>query len=484
MKRLAKALILLAVMSAACTKDAEIQEREYPMVRTFLTSDSESITFTGEIFSKGSQEIISYGFVYDTLFGKQVDTILLKGKPEEEYSITLQAGFAPGEIYQLRAFIRTPENYIFGNKIEFGFNGSKPVELYSFTPSRGTTGDTVIIEGKYFSRAIGGNIVRFGNDTAKVILVEEGRLFVTVPEIPEDQICQISVKTPSSFSSLAGQFERWYNWTRLYDSIPGSYHRGTKAGDFFVLFDNWNQTTMAYNISTGSYFTTSPFPGSDYGYYSPVFSCEGLAYMLCNGSKQLWQYNPETDVWIQKQDIPSQIQTDFKPMVFGSVAYFLIDHENLTDIWAYDASADTWTQKAEGLACPHYSDVSIAAGNKGYFCYNTGDYIGVYEFDPVLDTVRYLCEYPGKEIHDLSGFFIDGKIYIGLGYYEFFSRYMFEYLWEFNPQTLEWKESFSFPGHDDYKRFVVNAFSEEGYVIRHKFASQVTEVYKFNPGKR
>lgn len=484
MNRIAAAALICVLILTGCTKDAQIMDRDHPMITTSLESDNESITFTGIILSEGEQQIIGYGFVYDTLYGKRVDSILFKGKPGNKFSITLHAGFAPGRLYKLRAFVRTAENYVFGNQLEFVFNSSKPVELTGFSPSRGTTGDTVVIEGKYFSRAIGGNIVRFGSDTAKVVLVEEGRLLVKVPEVPVDQICQISVKTHSSFSSLNGQFERWYNWTRIIDSVPGLDGRSTKAGDYFIIFDNREQTITSLNVHTGLSSIATQGPGSEFTYYDPIFSCENMAYLICRGSKELWQYNPESDTWTRKQDIPGQINIYSKPLVFGAIAYFLVERNNDTEVWAYDAAADLWTFKTDEINITAFSECTFTAGEKGYICKNIEYVIHVYEFDPNSGTVRYLCKYPGLGNNDLSGFFIGGKIFIGLGKFEYAYYRNAEDLWEFDPQTLEWKETWSFPNYNGNTQYSITASSEDGYVTRHYYTSDVTEVYKFDPQKQ
>lgn len=484
MKRFALALVLLTVLSAACTEEAKIQEREYPLVRTFFTSDDESITFTGEIMSKGSQEIISYGFVFETQHQEQVDTILFIGKPAENFNITLQSGFAPGVMYHFRAFIQTSEHCIYGNRLDFMFNDSKPVELYRYYPIRGTTGDTIVIEGKFFSRLSCRNIVMFGSDTAKVIIAEDDKLYVKVPETPKDQICQISVKTPSSFSSFEGNFERWYNWSRIIDSVPGTYQRGTKAGQYVILFDYWDKTTMVTNINTGLSNFATQFPGSGYTYYDPVFSCEDKAYFLCNGSNQLWQYIPQTGEWIRKQDVPTPLEPYSKPIVIESIAYFIDSNNDSVRLWAYNAIDDAWTFKKNLTGSHFYPVASFAAGNKGYFGCNESGIVKVYEFDPVTSTIKHLSDYPGQGKTNLAGFFIDGKIYLGLGYYESGIQYLAKDLWELNTMTLKWQESFSFPDYEGYKGCQINIFSEDGYVTRNYYSFNKTEIYKFDPLKQ
>jgi hypothetical protein len=92
MNRIAAAVLISVLILTGCTKDAQIMDRDHPMITTSLESDNESITFTCEILSEGEQQIIGYGFVYDTLYGKKVDSILFTGKPGKKFSVSLQAG--------------------------------------------------------------------------------------------------------------------------------------------------------------------------------------------------------------------------------------------------------------------------------------------------------------------------------------------------------------------------------------------------------
>jgi len=483
MKQFALIIMLFAILSAGCIKDAEIPDPGYPLVMTFVSSDSESIKFIGEIMTEGNQEIISYGFVYETQHGQKVDSIHFKGKPENKFSIELQSGFTPDVLYHLRAFVQTTNHYVFGNSLDFKFNYSKPVELYNYTPFRGTTGDTIVIEGKYFSPSINGNIVIFGSDTGKVVIAEVGKIYVKVPEVPVDQICHISVKTPSSFSSFEGDFERWYNWERIWDSIPGYYQNGTKAGNYMVMYDYWEKTLMTCNLLTGMSNPATQFPGTDNSKNDPVFTCMEMAYIMCNYSKQLWQYDPVTGDWKRKQDIPEELVTYQKPMVIGSIAYFLVDNNVTVQLWAYDALTNVWTLKTNLPEAPSHSVLSFATENKGYFCSDRNGKIEVYEFDPDSCTIKFLSTYPGKGVKNLAGFFINGKIYIGLGHYDYF-EYQAEDLWEFNNHTLEWKKSFSFPNHEGYIGYSSKIFSKDGYLTRNYFSSKKTEVYYFDPAKQ
>jgi len=296
-------ILIAAIFLTCCTKEAEIKQRKYPMVQTNIELTDGCVILIGDLI-EGEQPILYYGFIYDTNHYlshlSTSDTIYLKGNPENSFSVDLHAGFKPNKTYIVSAFIKTKEVTFVGNQLSFQFNNSKALELASFNPGRGTTDDLISIKGRYFSSSKRGNIVTFGSDTAIVEHASENELLVRVPNIPDEQQCRIKVVTPTSNASFTDYFERWYKWKRIQDSIPGHNHYGEKCGDYFYMFDFTVKDMFRFNVITGESNLCSPIPSNYIDYLDASFCCNGMLYFLFNGRTDLWEYNPDNDLWSLK----------------------------------------------------------------------------------------------------------------------------------------------------------------------------------------
>lgn len=474
---------LTALILASCAKEAELKHREYPMVHTFLEQTNESITLKGELVS-GEQEIISYGFVYDTnhfySYHSSSDTIYLQGVPGDNYAVELHTGFKPGKTYTVAAFVKTHEFTFIGNKISFQFNNSKPVELEGFTPNRGTTDDLIVIHGKNFSSSKRGNIVIFGSDTATVEYASESSLTVRVPGVPDEQFCNITVTTPTSTATSNSEFERWYHWKRLPFTITDHQHQGEKCGDYFYLFNITLKYMVGINVQTGETRNCSPIPipSSEYTYIDTWFNCNNKLYFLFKGLTDFWEYSPEQDTWNLKQPfprIPDYYSYYTEPFVIDGKAYIGFKGGESRLFCEYDQLTNKWTIKKDFPEEVSHRSFSVSAGPIAYF----GTGANIYRYNPVADEWQYLSEYPGNELYNLAGFYIKGKIYIGLGK-SGWEEIVSTKLWSFDPAHNSWNESVSFPKHEDKERYLDLISSDDGYVVKHSFA-ETMQLFHFDP---
>jgi len=122
--------VLLFYLVTSCTKDAEPEMKHYPIIQTsdVTNIDSKGATFNAEIINIGIDNIIQYGFVFDTQepgidvsFNKTLVTKAQEGK----FSITLNDNLAGNLDYIVKAYARTGTNIIYGNEVEFHSKGSQ-----------------------------------------------------------------------------------------------------------------------------------------------------------------------------------------------------------------------------------------------------------------------------------------------------------------------------------------------------------------------
>ena len=169
--------------------------------------------------------------------------------------------------------------------------------------------------------------------------------------------------------------------------------------------------------------------------YAIAFSVNGKGYVglgldLGKGvdreKKDLWQYDPVADIWTRKADLPAVPRTGAGCFVIGNKAYIgggtcpmpPIAAGHLNDFWEYDPFTDKWTQKADIPVDNLSYQASFSGNGKGYFtCGVTyaNFSTATYEYNPVTDTWAVKADFPGTRRSSAVAFAIDGIAYCGTG---------------------------------------------------------------------
>ena len=115
------------------------------------------------------------------------------------------------------------------------------------------------------------------------------------------------------------------------------------------------------------------------------FSIGSLGY-LCGGldtaeviHKDLWAYDPQTDAWTQKADLPGAARRDAVSFVIDNYAYVGSGMDSISgptgttlkDFWRYNPSTNSWSTIADFPGAGGngvYFATGFAAGGKGYLC--------------------------------------------------------------------------------------------------------------------
>jgi N-acetylneuraminic acid mutarotase len=133
----------------------------------------------------------------------------------------------------------------------------------------------------------------------------------------------------------------------------------------------------------------------------------------------LWEYNPLTDNWEQKADLPITLSSHgtLKACCINGKGYLLASF-NADNFWEYDPQNNSWTKRSAFPGGDVLNLVAFVIGNKGYFGtgFKTSDYItSIWEYDPEKDLWSKKADFPGTPRSGAVGFSIAGKGYIGLG---------------------------------------------------------------------
>lgn len=182
----------------------------------------------------------------------------------------------------------------------------------------------------------------------------------------------------------------------------------------------------------------------------------------CNDN-EMWEYDPITDQWIQKQELPVD-PYDIKAFSVGEFGYIIatisIGSKTLeTQVWQYNPSVDQWLQKDIFPGESRTAAVALNIGDKGY--YGLGKTLGgtlkedFWEYDPMLDQWTQKVDMPvGRRA--ATAFSIGLKGYIGIG------SDMSDF-WEYNTETNDWIQKTDFGG--TARQFAVGfSIGSNGYV--------------------
>jgi hypothetical protein len=248
----------------SCKKD-DLTGPEIQTLSVIAVSPT-TVTFTGNILSKGKQRILDYGFVYgpssniDENTGTKIS--LGSNAGSGQYSRTIDSlklgipyGYSP--VVYARAYIRDERGVAFGALL----NANLPIPSSSgISPNTGKSGDIVKISGKFFSPVLKDVRVNFAGTDATVVAATDSEISVAVPSGINARhgnqinvvvsIGSSSVQVSSYFTILAnikdfspksGPIGSYVAFTG--DNLPGDYYYG---GNIAVSF-NETTATITYN---------------------------------------------------------------------------------------------------------------------------------------------------------------------------------------------------------------------------------------------
>ncbi len=154
----------------------------------------------------------------------------------------------------------------------------------------------------------------------------------------------------------------------------------------------------------------------------------GLAERL----RQNWEFDPSTDTWTRKADIPaggpgslygSAVEFEGKIYIFGGVAGPPGPIVILNTLFIYDVASDTWS-RGRNLPSENFGIAVAVIGRKIYLAYGSGFGRQTWEYDPATDNYTRKADAPavpsplrlhaasmGNEMHAFAGGF-DGTAHV------------------------------------------------------------------------
>lgn len=152
----------------------------------------------------------------------------------------------------------------------------------------------------------------------------------------------------------------------------------------------------------------------------------------------VWEYTPGTDTWVQKADFPGGKRAGMGSFVVGSMAYIGGGYDTIdipgfsltpkNDFWQYNPATDSWTPKTNLPYPASYllAPTGFSIYGKGYFAcgdratltagvYHDTDVNTLYEYDTTADTWTKKADFPGLSRSGAIAFVLNNKAIFGTG---------------------------------------------------------------------
>ena len=379
-------LLSIIILFSTCQKD-KIATREYPRLDIFddIQQNESGVTFKANVISEGVSEIINKGFVWDKNDWPTINSsriLLGTHLGTGSFEATVLNDLFVDNNYSVRAFVQTENYLVYSKTVNFNciFN-SPPPQIDDFTPTHGKRGDTIIISGQNFSSVLEHNTVYIGNAEAVVNNSTPSTLSITIAGTVNEGKQHVKILVYGREFITSSTMEMTEPWQKIADFSGGARNsafcfsmggKGYVGGGYnssgALLNDLWE-----YNPITDTWIKKADLPEGVEG--NTTFATTSKAYVL--STRKLWQYDPILNQWSQLSNFPGEADKFQSAFAIGDKGYVGAGMSPIgvlkKEFWEYDESINNWTQKADYGAGSMKYGISFSIGDKGYFG------IGVYD---------------------------------------------------------------------------------------------------------
>ncbi len=327
-------------------------------------------------------------------------------------------------------------------------------EIDVFSPQKIVTGESFIIIGKNFSPIRENNKISIGDIQGEVLDASVNSLTVRLPlqdkENYQDRESNVSVE------------------------VLGDIKHFKKP---LIINDKWFRLEDYLGINTEK---------------AICFVGDNVAYVGLNGTKELWQFNPDKNEWKQLADFPGIVRVDGAGFYMDGNIYFgtgFSNNKNLNDFWQYNILSNSWSRKNNFAGSERTEATGFSINDRGYITSGHYSQPAIYhhpnedcwEYNPVSDSWKEIESYGDLEWGSVDGLaggtaaVIDGVGYFGLGWSYSNSDSDSRRVFMFNPSSeTKWKRIANFPEIRGYIRPI--SFSLNGVPY---FKTTGSDFYKY-----
>lgn len=447
--------------------ETSLKEKVYYFVRAFVETNNfivygENIRFKS-LGSKAPQ--IQDVFPLEGTIG---DTLTIKGKNFSYVDVNNEVFFNELKTQALVSTdslmlvivpeLTNPTNIISisvaGNSFSFPdpFITTTPL-IYSVHPEIVTFGDTIEINGDYFSHLIKANKVFLGNTKANVIMSSKKRVKLIVPSDLEKSANKLRIE----IGGREAIFESVFIKQPMIFSINSELIQTFDVENMTITGENFNHLPQKNIVSFG----------------------EHQAKIVSSTNTQLIVEFPRSLIPLREVSVFETLDVSVRVLdqSFTLEESLIIDYKS------------TWTKMRDFPGNPRILGAYFSIGGNGYIGFGgaidfNSWYKDFWEYDPVTDIWIKLEDFPGDARSKFATFVIGEKAYIicGTKGNQYTQSNNLSEVWEFNGITRTWTQKNDFPGGARYSPFGFS-IGNYGYAGGGVFGNyeEKNDFWKYNP---
>lgn len=223
----------------------------------------------------------------------------------------------------------------------------------------------------------------------------------------------------------------------------------------------------------------------DKGYVGTGFSLDETE--LGEKLKDFWEYDPSGNSWTEKAHFPGAGDTGIyqaTAFTIGTKGFIACGKSGsnayTNELWEYNPETDNWVQRTSFPGGDRYQLVSFVLENKAYVGLGTDNDVfrkDFYEYDPASNSWETMPDFPGTERAKASTFTIGVKGYVVFGT----DGGLKDELWEYNYYTQSWVMRAAFPG-GGRNNAIAFSIGDRGYAgIGKETSGKKQTFYEYTP---
>lgn len=193
----------------------------------------------------------------------------------------------------------------------------------------------------------------------------------------------------------------------------------------------------------------------------------------------IWEYDPATGLWIQKQNFPGMARDGFYVFVINNLAYIGAGEDPFTlqqynAAYSFNPSANVWTQLSDFPTSGVIYPFSFSINQKGYVSCgqnSLGTTTETFQYEPLLDVWTSKADYAGVDRQAGVSFVLNDMAYCGLGMNAVFLNDFYSY----DPVNDLWLMADTLPA--PARSFPVAAVSGNSAYVGLGWSYSLTETY-------
>ena len=360
------------------------------------------------------------------------------------------------------------------------FQYMEPV-ITDFSASSGRVGNTVTINGQYFSNNKNDVRVYCDDFQLEIETCTDNQIIVTIPNTAASAKQPIRVIVDGHEGVSAASFEIISPWTKKaaqpnygtdfpmtwtyknegYIALSDCRKYNPAEDQWQIILNNWDNRFIRHEPV---YFQIG-----DYFYYGSGIGVDDNFYQV-----SLESLEKKSIAKIQQLHGAFSFIIDNKAYVCGGSGY--------NTLRQFDSQTEEWTQKASLPAPGRMLGIAFSHNGKGYA--GLGGYIefynDFYEYDPQTDKWTQKTDFPGRGVYGSISFTINNQIFVGLGAsLNGYAHESMRHIWEYIPASDTWRQVAIIPNEGGYgvSVFVIN---NKAYIAG---GSGRKDFYEFDPSK-